>query len=63
MRAAANHMVRANGGITEDDQYQYDPMADPTDWVDNNDVGISANSGEVDDVVCIATEHIIVPCI
>jgi len=54
-------MVEANGAPPDD--VQVDPLdesrADVMDWVDEDDGGLSAEGGELDDAVRAAYEHVI----
>ena len=60
-RAAVSAMVEANRVLPDD--IQIDPFdesrADVMDWVDEDDGGISAEGGELDDAVHAAYEHVI----
>jgi len=61
MRAAASAMIEANGAPPDDVQVlPFDEFgADAMDWVEDDDGGISAEGGELDDAVCAAYEQII----
>jgi len=60
-RAAVSAMVEANGA--DPDDVQVPPFEgsgeDAMDWVDEDDGGISAEGGELNDAVRAAYEHII----
>ena len=54
-------MVEANGAAPDDLQVlSFNKLGgDTMDWVDEDDRGISAEGGELNDAVCAAYEHII----
>jgi len=60
-RAAASAMVEANGA--DPDDVQVSPFEGSgegaMDWIDEDDGGISAEGGELDDAVRAAYEHVI----
>jgi len=62
-RAAINDMVQSNGAPPDDIPHAVQDDESSTaamDWVDEDDGGISAEGGELDDAVHAAHEHLIV---